>query len=201
MNFWKAATIALAVAACVILAAIVFVGANEALSPASGGRAPASADSGSLPAVSGGIDTGGRLVIPSIGVDAAIVTVGVLASGEMATPTNGYDVGWYDFSSPPGVPGNTVATGHVDYDIGPAVFYRLGELGPDEEVRVVLDSGDTAVYRVTQTESYPRQSAPLDAIIGETEEDTLTLITCDGVFDPTVRLYDHRLVVRAERVA
>jgi LPXTG-site transpeptidase (sortase) family protein len=204
VNFWKAATLALALAACLILGAIVFVGANEALSPRAGesaaqATAPPPADA--LTPVSGRIDSGSRLVIPSIAVDAPVVVVGTLPNGEMATPSNGYDVGWSDFSTPPGQPGNTVMNGHVDYDIGPAVFYRLRELRPDDEVRVELSSGETVVYRVTQTESYPRQSAPLDEILAETEEDTITLITCDGAFDPSVRLYDHRLVVRGERVA
>ena len=201
MNFWKAATLALALAACVILGAIVFVGANEALSPRAGESAAAPAARGEpLAPVSGRIDSGSRLVIPSIGVDAAVVVIGTLPGGEMATPSNGYDAGWYDFSTPPGQPGNTMMTGHVDYDVGPAVFYRLRDLGPDDEVQVRLSSGETVVYRVTQTESYPRSSAPLDEIIGDTEEDTITLITCDGAFDPSVRLYDHRLVVRGERV-
>jgi sortase (surface protein transpeptidase) len=55
-------------------------------------------------------------------------------------------------------------------------------------------------YQVTQAESYPAKSAPVEAIIGPTLEDALTLITCDGGFNPAAGEYDRRLVVRALRV-
>jgi LPXTG-site transpeptidase (sortase) family protein len=94
-------------------------------------------------------------------------------------------------------------TGHVDYyDVGTAVFWRLRDLGPGDEVEVHLSEGDGVVtYRVTEVDSYDAGTAPVDAIIGPTTDDVLTLITCDGSFNPSMREYDHRLVVRAELVS
>ncbi len=141
------------------------------------------------------------LVIPSIGVDASIVVVGVDASWEMEAPAGAWDVGWYDFSAPAGQPGNTVMSGHVDYhDVGPAVFWRLRELGAGDRIEVHLLDGSVVGYRVTQVESYDAYAAPVEAIIGPTVEDILTLITCDGGFNPAAGEYDHRLVVRALRI-
>jgi len=163
---------------------------------ASQGESGASTTPGILP-------PGSRLVIPSIDVDAGIIAVGVDGSGVMGTPSNGWDVGWYDFSALPGQPGNSVMTGHVDYyDVGAAVFWRLRDLGSGDEVEVYLpEGGGVAIYQVTEVESYDAGTAPLDAIIGPTTDDVLTLITCDGSFNPSMREYDHRLVVRAELVS
>jgi LPXTG-site transpeptidase (sortase) family protein len=145
---------------------------------------------------------GGRLAIPSIEVDAPVIVVGKDASGVLETPDNGWDVGWYDFSTVPGQPGNAIMTGHVDYyDIGPAVFWRLRDLGPGDEVQVHLPEGDVVVYQVTRVDSYDAGTAPVEAIMGPTTDDVLTLITCTGSFNPSIREYDHRLVVRAERAS
>lgn len=145
---------------------------------------------------------GGRLVIPAIEVDAPIIAVSTDEAGVMQTPNSAWEVGWYDFSAPAGQAGNAVMAGHVDYhDVGPAVFWRLRELAPGAEVQVIApDGATTARYRVTQVESYEAGAAPIEAIIGPTGNAVLTLITCDGGFDPTVRQYDRRLVVRAELV-
>jgi LPXTG-site transpeptidase (sortase) family protein len=144
---------------------------------------------------------GSRLAIPSIDVNARLVVVSVDGSGEMGAPTDAWDVGWYDFSAPAGQPGNTVMSGHVDYhDIGPAVFWRLRELGPGDRAEVHRLDGSVVVYQVTQVESYEADSAPVWTIVGPTLDDALTLITCDGTFDPAASEYDRRLVVRGIRI-
>jgi LPXTG-site transpeptidase (sortase) family protein len=209
MNRWTIAAWILILAGVAVGVAIVITALSmydasyrsgaQAGAVVSGGEAAASAGAASP----GSLPPGSRLVIPSVDVDAGIIAVGVDASGVMGTPSNGWDVGWYDFSAAPGQPGNSVMTGHVDYyDVGAAVFWRLRDLGPGDEVQVHLPEGDGAVtYQVTEVESYDAGTAPVDAIIGPTDDDVLTLITCDGWFDPSVREYDHRLVVRAERVS
>lgn len=208
MNRWTIAAWILilagvAVGVAIVVTALSMLDAShrsgaQAGAVVSGGESAASAGAASP----GSLAPGSRLVIPSIDVDAGIVVVGVDASGAMGTPSNGWDVGWHDFSAVPGQPGNSVMTGHVDYyDIGAAVFWGLRELNPGDEVQVHLSDGDGVVsYEVTGVESYAAGAAPVDAIIGPTADDVLTLITCDGWFNPSVREYDHRLVVRAERI-
>jgi LPXTG-site transpeptidase (sortase) family protein len=140
-----------------------------------------------------------RLQIPGIGVDASVVTLGVDADGTMQAPSTPTDVGWYDFSARPGRTGNAVFAGHVDYiHYGPAVFWRLHELQPGDEVDVVLVDGSRFAYRVTSVTAYDDATAPVAEIVGPTAAQSVTLITCTGVFDSTAHNYNQRLVVRAE---
>ncbi|MEZ4505001.1 MAG: hypothetical protein R2848_03815 [Thermomicrobiales bacterium] len=46
----------------------------------------------------------------------------------------------------------------------------------------------------------PLQNAPLDKIVGPTDNESLTIITCGGPFDYTNGVYLERTIVRAHRV-
>ena len=143
-----------------------------------------------------------RLVIPSIQVDAPVVTKGVSADGVMQVPDNAVDVAWYDFAARPGSGGNIVLSGHVDFHgVGPAVFWNLGKLEQGDEIDVALADGKTYKYHVTGKGVFDADSAPVDQIVGPTSAESVTLITCTGVFNQSTRQYNERLVVRAERVA
>ena len=143
----------------------------------------------------------GRLVIPRIGVDAPIVTIGVDGDGVMESPSTPTDVGWYDFTARPGSAGNAVFSAHVDYrNYGPAVFWDLRKLEPNDIVEVDGQDGSVYQYEVVSSIAYPADQAPVSEIVGPTERETVTLITCDGTFNSEVRQYSHRLVVQAERI-
>ncbi|HXF51250.1 MAG TPA: class F sortase [Dehalococcoidia bacterium] len=142
-----------------------------------------------------------RIVIPKIGVDAKIVVKGIGPDGVMEVPDNAYDVAWYDFTARPGWGGNAVFSGHVDFrGVGPAVFWNLGKLEPEDIVEVRLEDGTTYRYRVTGKGAFDAEEAPVDRIIGQTPVESVTLITCTGTFNVATRQYDKRLVVRAERI-
>jgi LPXTG-site transpeptidase (sortase) family protein len=142
-----------------------------------------------------------RLIVPSLEIDAPIVTLGVDSDGTMQSPDNPVDVAWYSFSGRPGEGSNIVMAGHLDFvSYGPAVFYRLKEAVAGDEVRLALVDGTVAAYRVLDVIYYDESTAPVDEIVGPTEKEIVTLITCAGSFDPTVREYDKRVVLRAERV-
>ncbi|MBE3560989.1 MAG: class F sortase [Ktedonobacteraceae bacterium] len=55
-----------------------------------------------------------RLTIKSIGVDASVEPVGILANGDMATPEKDpwNNVGWYSVGPYPGEKGSAVIAGH-----------------------------------------------------------------------------------------
>lgn len=157
-----------------------------------GGAAPAPAPVGELP---------GRLVIPSIGVNAPIVTLSVDGKGVMQSPSTPTDVGWYDFTARPGSASNAVFSAHVDYrNYGPAVFWDLRHLEPEDIVEVHGRDGNVYRYEVVSSIAYPAGEAPVSEIVGATERETVTLITCEGTFNNEVRQYSHRLVVQAERI-
>jgi LPXTG-site transpeptidase (sortase) family protein len=142
-----------------------------------------------------------RLVIPRIGVDAPVVVLGIDANGAMESPHGPWEVAWYDFSARPGFVGNAVFSGHVDYhDVGPAVFWNVRDLQTGDEVQVRLADGTLYRYQVTALESFETDAAPVADIVGPTPNEVITIITCSGIFDSSVRQYSHRLVARAERL-
>lgn len=142
-----------------------------------------------------------RIVIEKIGVDAPVSVKGVDRNGVMQDPNGAWDVAWYNFSAKPGWGGNAVFSGHVDYiNIGPAVFWNLRRLSDGDLVRVRLGDGTEYEYRVVSTVRYTAYNAPVADIIGHTEKESVTLITCGGTWDARAREYTERLVVRAERV-
>jgi len=143
-----------------------------------------------------------RLRIAKIGVDANIVELGIDDQGYMETPSEPLDVAWYGFSSHPSFGGNAVFAGHVDSaKIGPAIFWRLRQVTNGDEIEVALSDGTTYSYRVINATSFSSNDAPVQDIIGATEKDSITIITCDGAFNTRTREYDRRLIVRAERVS
>ena len=138
-----------------------------------------------------------RLRIPAIGVDAPVVPVGSKPDGELEAPNEGHQVGWYRLGARPGEAGNAILDGHVDWQRSLAVFWHLGRLNPGDEILVSTEDGLVLPFRVEWKELYPVEGAPLDRIFGPTAGPALTVITCGGAFDRSVRSYTHRWVVRA----
>ncbi len=150
---------------------------------------------------------GDRLIIPSIEVDAPL-TMRVVTDGTMENPDGPEDVAWYDFSAlpgmggRPGVGGNTVLSGHVDYhDYGPAVFWDLRKLEPGTEIIIRLSDGSEYHYSVEWNRVVDPASTSWNDIVAATPQESLTMITCAGTFDSATRSYDQRRVVWAVRVS
>jgi len=148
-----------------------------------------------------------RLLIPKFGVDATVVTLGVDNQGIMESPEGPWDVAWYDFSAHPGAGGNAVFSGHVDwYNIGPgggpggAVFWHLKDLEPGDVIEVHLADGNVYKYRMASRQQVDPNAVDVGSVVGPTEREVITLITCGGTFNRETRHYDQRVIVRAERV-
>jgi sortase (surface protein transpeptidase) len=139
-----------------------------------------------------------RMAIPAIGVDAAIVPVGLEPDGIMASPPDGHLIGWYEPGPRPGEPSNAVLDGHVDWSGQAAVFWRLHDLQPGDEIFV--RSGVDLRFRfvVTDIRQYRADAAPVSEIFGPTTTPVLTLITCGGEFNHDRHEYEERIVVRAK---
>ena len=138
-----------------------------------------------------------RLKIPSIGVDASVEYVGVTPGGMMAVPTKTADVGWFSSGPRPGERGSAVIAGHVDDVNGwPAVFADLDKLSIGDKLYVVDDKGMTTSFIVQR--SYKYDTGFADEVFSRNDGTYLNLITCDGVWDKTLKSYTKRLVVFAE---
>jgi sortase (surface protein transpeptidase) len=138
-----------------------------------------------------------RLRIPAIDVDAPIVSLGLLAGGELAAPSLAGDVGWFKLGVKPGEAGNALLDGHLDWYRAVGVFYYLGKLTPGDTVSVVDAAGTEHTFRVVWKELVPVDKAPMERIVGQTPVPAVTLITCGGQWNSAAKEYTHRWVVRA----
>jgi len=146
-------------------------------------------------------DLPARLVIPTINVDADVQHVGIAKSGNMAVPTNFYDVGWYKYGTVPGDMGSAVVAGHVDNALSlPGVFKNLHKLKKGDLVHVIANDGKRHTFKVTDLDYYDYDNAPSELIFNQQGAKRLKLITCVGNWIQSEKTYDKRLVVTAEMV-
>lgn len=139
------------------------------------------------------------LHIPSLGLEARVQHVGVTAAGNMDTPSNFTDVGWYTGGAVPGMLGSAVVGGHVDNALSLAgVFKRLRELQVGDDLYIETAGGEVLHFVVEEVASYPRTEVPLQKVFNRTDGAWLNLITCDGEWVERERNYGHRLVVFAQ---
>ncbi len=149
--------------------------------------------------------TGVRLVIPSINVDAPFSYKVVPPDGQMPNPNSWDDVAYYDFSQVPdlgGLPGkggNIVIAGHVDYvRHGPAVFWQLRDLKPGDLVTIRMQDGTEYTYKIEFNKVLDPNGADWSGIVSATADESVTLISCTGVFE--AGHYNHREVAWGRRV-
>jgi sortase (surface protein transpeptidase) len=146
-----------------------------------------------------------ELQVDSVGVDAPI-ELGAVVDGAMQDPSGPWVVSWYDQLGKIGEGGNVVLAGHVDYwNVGPAVFWDVRDLPAGDVIRVVGEDGKNYEYAVQWTQPYMADELTPEVIqqdiVGDTGEETLTLITCGGEFNPDTGEYNERWVVRANLIS
>lgn len=137
------------------------------------------------------------LSIPAIGVsEVSIVDVGVLDNGEMEIPGR-TEVGWYRYGPRPGEPGSAVLAAHIAFDGRAGVFRRLAAIEPGATVTVGFEDGSTGIYRVFETAQYPKDQLPNERVFSREGDPVLTLITCGGDFNRSLRSYADNVVAYA----
>jgi hypothetical protein len=136
------------------------------------------------------------IAIPRIGVKASVVPVGLQADRAMQVPDPG-QVGWYRLGPRPGAPGPAVLVGHLDSRTGPAVFYRLRQLRPGDEILLGQRTGATSRFLVGRLERHRKASLPVDRIWTGATRPLLRLVTCGGRFDRATGHYRDNLIVYA----
>jgi sortase (surface protein transpeptidase) len=97
----------------------------------------------------------------------------------------------------PATPGSAVILGHVDSKRGPAVFFRLRELRPGDQIDVTRADGSSLRFVVQRTAQYDKRRFPTDAVYYPTLTSTLRLVTCGGQFDVTTGHYRSNIIVFA----
>jgi hypothetical protein len=195
------------IAICLIGAGLLVIGVNADLHRWASPPVP-SAAAARPPGAAAARGRGGGLPrsvpvtlrIPAIGVDARVIPLGLDASGGVAVPplSTPFLTSWYDGGSAPGQAGPAVLLGHVDSAaVGPAVFYKLGDLVSGDLVYVTRKDHRTAAFRVTAVGLYPKQDFPTREVYGFTPHPTLRLITCGGEYDERTHHYLDRTIAFA----
>lgn len=150
-----------------------------------------------------------QLMIPSLHINASVMSVGATADGKMDAPVSQAinspywtSVFWYEPGAAPGQAGNAVIAGHVDRVGGdPAVFWPLNTLTQGNTVQIQTVGQKTLTFVVDRVVKYPADDAGqnvLQAVFGPTKAHHLNLITCSGAW--TGQGYDERLVVFTSQI-
>jgi hypothetical protein len=166
-----------------------------------------------------------QLQIPSLGVNAQTLGVGVTAGDVMDAPEGPIndpvweEAFWYRGSAVPGAVSTALIAGHVDGPRGTqGVFEHLDRLRPGDlvvvhDTRSALDVRFEVIGSMSFTLPQTTQRDVLEQIYGvgpvagttpQRAKDGLahlTLISCAGTFQTGLGTHDHRLVVFANRVA
>jgi sortase (surface protein transpeptidase) len=140
--------------------------------------------------------TPARLIIPRIAVDSSVEARGLNAQKNLDTPQNPQEVAWFRGSPAPGVPGNAIINGHLNWWTGSAVFGRLAELVPGDEVTVVRKDGGRTSFKVRRLWNLPATARDA-SLFAPSSSPTLTLITCAGPWDLRRGTDTNRLLVTA----
>jgi hypothetical protein len=138
-----------------------------------------------------------QIVIPTIGVDASIVPLGLNGDGTLEVPTSFTETGWWEHGAIPGNPGSAVIVGHVDSYRGPAVFFRLRDLRSNDAILVRLRDGSVTRFLVDRVQEFPKDAFPTMEVYGPSSSALLRLVTCGGPFDRSTRHYLDNIVVFA----
>jgi LPXTG-site transpeptidase (sortase) family protein len=139
-----------------------------------------------------------RLIVPSLGVDAPVIDIGVV-DGVLLPPSDPRTLGWWSAGARPGaVRGGALITGHTVHTGGGA-FDNLETLRKGDQVAVRTARG-LIRYAVTGVTVYRKQSLARDAekVFSQTVPGRLVLITCE---DWNGSGYDSNAIVFAERIS
>ncbi|MDQ1487828.1 MAG: hypothetical protein QOJ23_342 [Actinomycetota bacterium] len=135
--------------------------------------------------------------IDAIGASAPIDPLGLNPDGTLQAPADYDRAGYYTGRPNPGAVGPAIIVAHVDSKTGPAVFYRLRDLKPGDEITVTRADGSDVVFLVDRLEQHPKDAFPTDEVYGATSDATLRLITCSGSFDQSSGHYRDNLIAFA----
>jgi LPXTG-site transpeptidase (sortase) family protein len=139
--------------------------------------------------------------IEGIGVsNAPVLDVGVEEDGDMEIP-GANDVGWYRFNPTPGEAGSAVLAAHISFDGDPGVFRYLDEAQVGDRVVIEYDDQSAAEFMIVELAQYDKDELPKQRVFAKDGDPVLTLITCGGDFNRSLRSYEDNVVAYAIPVA
>lgn len=139
-------------------------------------------------------------------VNARVMSMGITQTGELATPANINDVGWYEKSALPGTGSSAMLLdGHNGGPTKGGVFEDLPSLKPGDEVTIERGDGELFTYEVRDVEEVTVEelnNGGMEKLSNSADEayEGLNIISCTGNWVPALQTYDKRVVVRAVAV-
>ncbi len=142
------------------------------------------------------------LTIERLGVtNARIISMGVNTAGELDTPNNIFDVGWYEGSDRPGEGGTMLIDGHNGGPHIHGVFKNLPTLAVGDVIKVERGDGAVFTYKVAENVTVPlAESNQYMSTASESPEEgveSVTLISCTGEWSQAQGTYLSRQFTRA----
>ena len=142
------------------------------------------------------------LTVEKLGVkNARILPMRVNTSGELDTPRNIFDVGWYEASGKPGQGGTLMIDGHNGGPHVHGVFKNLPDLATGDIIKIERGDGAVFNYKVVENKTVPLEDS--DAYMSaaarspEPGTESVTLITCTGEWSSKQQTYLSRQFTRA----
>ncbi|MEU3339018.1 class F sortase [Streptomyces sp. NPDC006668] len=124
------------------------------------------------------------LRVPSLGIDAPVIGLGLGPDRQLATPPLDKPklVGWYQDGPSPGENGTAIAVGHRDTHTGPAVFAALAQVRRGGRIEARRADGRTAVYTVDRVRVFDKAHFPDKEVYGPSRRPELRVLTCGGLY-------------------
>lgn len=145
------------------------------------------------------------LSIPKLEIkNSRIFEVGLSPEGQMLTPYNIFDVGWYNGSAKPGTKGTSIIDGHNGGPHVHGVFKNLPELAYGDKVIIEMGDGQTYTYQIIDNITVPLSEADAKMLYAAQSpvsgKESITLITCTGEWSQVQQTYLSRQFARAVKV-
>lgn len=144
-----------------------------------------------------------QLIIDTLHINANILPMHTLKSGELETPKTAWEVGWYAQSALPGsTKGALLIDGHVNDALNqPGVFFHLGQLQPNDTLQIQRGDSQMFTYQVKKVEQVPTAQVDMSKLlVSHGDKEGLNLITCGGTYDKARQTYSDRVIVYAARL-
>lgn len=213
-NFLRYATVALIIVASGYLAWDTYTTNRSVKSSLNGNSATAMSISGTNPATAEQTavsqeqraaytvpaDQPRYIYIPTLGVNARVMSVGVNSRGSIDTPSNLNDTAWYDGSAKPGQEGQVFIDGHTSFNRHlNAAFNNLPKLKANDQVVIEKGNGEKVSYRVVSTKTVETSKVDMGEALNPPAgaKKGLTLMTCTGTFNYRNQTADKRFIVYA----
>ncbi len=169
---------------------------QTAQTAATGSSSAVSAAGSSVPS-----DQPKSIMIPKLGINAAVVNVGLTSDGAVDTPKNIWNAAWYNGSAKPGNSGAVLIDGHSSATRG-ALFGNLDRLAAGDQIKVERGDGTVIYYVVAYTAIVNRNNVDMASMLKPygSADKGLNIITCTGKWIDSEKTLENRALVYATQI-